>query len=435
MNISEVYKKLTGVDINEQTSLWDERGKGYYGEFLVFQEIYKGISGCSKMLMNLEIPTPTGGTTELDLLLIHETGLYVFEVKHYKGTIYGKIHDKRWTQYFRTARNNSFKNPVEQNQYHINALQKLFPDIPIYSFVVFTSLDCELRITGQDEKIDIGTLNGLQSRMEHRFQSCQKILSIEDIDNIFVKLLPYSPDSDKEVTYNEKAVPFYQLAETIKEHADAVLQQQRVAMAKLALKVVGVTIAIGLAVLMGSVIVSGVQIARAEAECEKSRKEYEEISLGYMQKYAELAQKFVKVEHLNNGELVIKSDIATITECNLEPDTDVLNALKCDMWLQVTSDNYSIQIPKDAKMIVILKNGKVQEYEFWGKQHKYQELSSRISKTKSPVKLLTQEFYNVKKEDIAQIKMTGVILWRWKNAYGQREDVSGGMEITIYNAE
>ena len=84
MNISETYKKLTGVDIEQQKYMWDERGKGYYGEFLVFREIYSYISGCCKILMNIEIPTLEGGTTEIDLVMIHETGLYVFEIKHYK---------------------------------------------------------------------------------------------------------------------------------------------------------------------------------------------------------------------------------------------------------------------------------------------------------------------------------------------------------------
>ena len=33
MDIKEIYKQLTGVDIEEQKKLWDERGKRYYGEF------------------------------------------------------------------------------------------------------------------------------------------------------------------------------------------------------------------------------------------------------------------------------------------------------------------------------------------------------------------------------------------------------------------
>ena len=31
MDIKDIYKQLTDVDIEEQKRLWDERGKGYYG--------------------------------------------------------------------------------------------------------------------------------------------------------------------------------------------------------------------------------------------------------------------------------------------------------------------------------------------------------------------------------------------------------------------
>ena len=111
-NIDEIYRNLTGVDIETQRLFWDERGKGYYGEYLVFKKLYPELTGCCKILMNLQIPTDDGKATEIDLLLIHETGLYVFEMKHYKGTIYGKASDQKWTQYFRTAPNSHFYNPI-----------------------------------------------------------------------------------------------------------------------------------------------------------------------------------------------------------------------------------------------------------------------------------------------------------------------------------
>ena len=124
MELVNVYRQLTNVDIYQQKQLWDDRGKGYYGEYLVFCELYKKINGNCKILMNLNIPTEKEKTTEIDLLLIHETGIYVYEIKHYKGTIYGNDEGEIWTQYFRTAKNNTFKNPVLQNAYHIAAIKK-----------------------------------------------------------------------------------------------------------------------------------------------------------------------------------------------------------------------------------------------------------------------------------------------------------------------
>lgn len=436
MDINEVYQKLTGVDINAQTRIWDERGKGYYGEYLVFTEIYKCVPGCCKILMNLQIPSTTGGTTELDLVLIHETGFYVFEVKHYKGTIYGNIGDKRWTQYFRTAPNHTFNNPVEQNQYHIEALHRLFPYIPIYSYIVFTNKECDLRITGSGERIDIGTIYGLNSRLAYRFQQSPKMLSMDKIDDIFIKMLPYSPDSDKEVTYNEETMPFYKFVNNMKNYSESILLSQKAKLNKLSTQTILATVAMGLLVIISSIFIANVYISNERKECEQYCKVHREISKDFKDKYDELAQKFIKVEYLNDGNLIVRKDIATITECKLEQNTDLTNVLQCDMWIQVTSDNYGIQIPEDTKMIVILKNGHVQEYEFWGERYTYNEYSSRITKSKEPVKLLSQEFYNVKKEDISQIKMIGVILWKWENKIlGKRENIISDMEIEIYNEQ
>ena len=75
-----VYKSLTNVDIDVQRRIWDERGRGYYGEYLLFSKLYQFLPGNGKILMNLNIPISADKTTEIDLLLIHETGLYVFEM-------------------------------------------------------------------------------------------------------------------------------------------------------------------------------------------------------------------------------------------------------------------------------------------------------------------------------------------------------------------
>ena len=124
MEIDKIYQELTGVNIQEQKILWDERGKGYYGEYLIFKELFCEINNTSKILMNLEIPTPTGKKTEIDLILIMESGIYVFESKHYKGIIYGQMTDGIWIQWFKTKKSSHFNNPVKQNQYHIDNLKK-----------------------------------------------------------------------------------------------------------------------------------------------------------------------------------------------------------------------------------------------------------------------------------------------------------------------
>ena len=159
MNIDDIYGQATGVDIKEQeylAELGDERAKGYLGERLVFKNLYKFVDIPCKFLLNVEVPTSGGKTTEIDLLMIHSTGIYVFEMKHYKGIIYGDKNGERWTQYFKTQPNVSFKSPLKQNEYHILALQQHVPNMPIYSFIVFTNEeDCQLKVDVHDDIIDV----------------------------------------------------------------------------------------------------------------------------------------------------------------------------------------------------------------------------------------------------------------------------------------
>lgn len=95
-DIEKIYRNLSGVELNDQSTISDERAKGYVGEFRVLSEVLASIEGDFKILMNLHVPI-NSKKTEIDLLMIHETGIYVFEVKNYKGIIYGDMDGKRWT--------------------------------------------------------------------------------------------------------------------------------------------------------------------------------------------------------------------------------------------------------------------------------------------------------------------------------------------------
>lgn len=208
MELRQIYKQLTAIDISEQMQIWDERGKGYYGEYLLFCELYKHIIGQGKILMNLKIPVDDKKMTEIDLLLIHETGFYVFEIKHYKGTIYGKDKDHTWTQYFRTSKNKTFVNPIEQNGYHIRALRAMFPDIPVHSFIVFTNDECDIKVENSNSEIDVCLLRQVKNKLTLRFQAFDKKLTMETMDQFFTRLSVYSQMSEK-VKIGVSEAPFY----------------------------------------------------------------------------------------------------------------------------------------------------------------------------------------------------------------------------------
>lgn len=89
------------------------------------------------------IPKANGETTEVDVILIHETGIYVIGSKNYKGWIFGSEEQKNWTQTLSAGRNGvqkyHFYNPVIQNKVHIKWIKEYLKmrNLPIYSYIVF----------------------------------------------------------------------------------------------------------------------------------------------------------------------------------------------------------------------------------------------------------------------------------------------------------
>lgn len=85
--------------------------------------ILRKITGNYYILRNLYIPHKDH-TTEIDLLLLHETGIFVFECKNFSGWIYGSENAKYWLQTFKRSKY-KFYNPIRQNETHIQAITKL----------------------------------------------------------------------------------------------------------------------------------------------------------------------------------------------------------------------------------------------------------------------------------------------------------------------
>ena len=136
--------------------------------------------------------------------MIHETGIYVFKVKHYKGSIYGTTGGKVWTQYFRTSPNQKFPNPVLQNNYHLQALKALFPDCNFISAIVFTSNNGDLRVKNEDSSLLICHLEDLQHKIKAEITGRANVYDIDMIDQLFNQLSVYSPMKQETVFLTAK---------------------------------------------------------------------------------------------------------------------------------------------------------------------------------------------------------------------------------------
>jgi len=177
------------------------RDKGAYGEYLTYKAVKK-LPGVKKWLFNIYIPNGQNETTEIDVLLIHETGLYVFESKNYSGWIFGNEKQRLWTQSLANGRNrkikNRFLNPCMQNKLHIRCLKAFINDesVPEYSYIVF-SQRCELKnVSVYDKDITVAKRNNICSTVSMRAAG-EKILSEEKINEIYEKLYPLSHVSDE----------------------------------------------------------------------------------------------------------------------------------------------------------------------------------------------------------------------------------------------
>ena len=123
--------------------------KGEIGEDIIYRDLDR-IEGRKAFLPNCYIPKHNGGTTEIDLIFLHESGVYVIESKNYSGWIFGDEEREYWTQCLQSvggvAEKNQFYNPLWQNEIHIYALMELLQDdtFPYYSYIVFGD-NCELK--------------------------------------------------------------------------------------------------------------------------------------------------------------------------------------------------------------------------------------------------------------------------------------------------
>ena len=99
------------------------------------------------ILQNVFIPTHSG-YTEIDTVLLHVTGIYVFETKNISGEIEGDLDMERWNQELGPRVHHTLYNPIRQNTGHMGALLRQLKvrleSARIYSFVVFSDR-CALR--------------------------------------------------------------------------------------------------------------------------------------------------------------------------------------------------------------------------------------------------------------------------------------------------
>lgn len=204
------YKAVTN------NSIWDTyTDKGKLGEYLIYRHL-KNQCGQAKWLFNVYIPRDDGRTTEIDVMMLHPSGVYVFESKNYSGWIFGSYYREEWTQCIKKDENSKVKkyhfyNPIKQNEIHVKYLKPLLSvdeQDAIYPLVVFGN-HCKLK--------------------QINLSSCsQPVLNLRDLGNTFAPLLSANRlDSSKLLETYQELYQYTQVSAEVKQKHIADIERMK----------------------------------------------------------------------------------------------------------------------------------------------------------------------------------------------------------------
>lgn len=200
-----------------KTTYYKHKGKGYfrcflgnkgaYGEYLIYKNLRYYEQLGAKFLFNVYLPSQSRNvdTTEIDVLLITERGIYVFESKNYSGWIFGNDRQKMWTQCLprgkgKKAQKESFFNPIWQNEAHIKALRNVLSNAPITVYSVVTFSDrCTFKNITLPNSTNVCIIKRGDAKRTIRVieDNSSDIYSIDTVNSIYNTLLPYCAVSEE----------------------------------------------------------------------------------------------------------------------------------------------------------------------------------------------------------------------------------------------
>lgn len=196
--ISRFYKSDYGSESG--LKLFDFlHNTGNFGEGLTFFELEE-IPTYSKIITNIYIPTEDG-TTELDMVYITSSAIYVIESKNYSGWIFGNEKQRNWTSVIYKSKNKFF-NPIWQNKKHIKYLKNVLGEIEIKSIIVFSNR-CEFK------KLDVGdNIVIKRNKLKETIQNDlgENVFTKSQIDGMYRVLKRYSNQSEEVKNLHIKSI-------------------------------------------------------------------------------------------------------------------------------------------------------------------------------------------------------------------------------------
>ena len=145
------------------------------------------VQGTKKIMVNLQLPVHNEVQT-IDVLLLHESGIYVMNVKKKSGWINGREQSIEWIELLHKNQKQVFNNPIHETKRLTHTLKDKLPEVDgtfFETMVVFTN-DCsfqqiEIQSTNV-EVLKIAELKKWATKIEG------KRLSDTEIENLYAIL-------------------------------------------------------------------------------------------------------------------------------------------------------------------------------------------------------------------------------------------------------
>lgn len=198
---NETFKRTSYHKITHNSFLSTKTDLGRYGEYLIYKNLKTFEDKGGKFLFNCYLPKDDGATTEVDVVLINEDGIFCFESKNYSGWIFGDEKSRNWIQILPKGKGRSHKekflNPIIQNKVHIKWLKKqIGEDIPVHSIIVFSQRCTLKKITIESPNVYVinrpkvlSTVRNIENRQSEK-------LTTELINKLYHALYPYTQASN-----------------------------------------------------------------------------------------------------------------------------------------------------------------------------------------------------------------------------------------------
>jgi len=186
---------------------------GLCGEYYTFAYLEK-ICENPKILTNVYIEKENGETSEIDVIFLHDKGVFVLESKNYSGWIYGNEKSKNWTVTYNSRYKKKFYNPIKQNKTHIKYVSQ-FLNIDrehVQSIIVFSERCILKKVPKEHDNVHVINRYKLKRLIKRLIKESNVDFTEEQVNDMYFKLEGRSRVSEEEKERHIKE---------IKSHIDA----------------------------------------------------------------------------------------------------------------------------------------------------------------------------------------------------------------------